>query len=221
MVASYGRALRVLSEQWPVLDGDEVVGPVLAMNEASRVVAAHQIRRITSGRLQVEDLVPEAAMALTLFGIYGLGQFPYDEALNLSKSLNIGLETKGGNYQADGRFIGVNTTTAAGRRTTARAEEQGFAAPLVRQGSKLRLTAPGERDERRILQAPQTEWDLLHGLLIAHEQGDLPVARAYLDQKAAGKKELVIDLLHVWAEEVTNETLRRQARELRFGLGLT
>ena len=218
MVASYGRALRVLSEQWPVLDGDEVVGPVLAMNEASRVVAAHQIRRITNGRLQVEDLVPEAAMALTLFGIYGLGQFPYDEALNLSKSLNIGLETKGGNYQADGRFIGVNTTTATGRRTAARAEEQGLAAPLVRQGSKLRLTAPGERDERRILQAPQTEWDLLHGLLIAHEQGDLPVARAYLDQKAAGKKELVIDLLHVWAEEVTDETLRRQARELHFGL---
>jgi adenine-specific DNA methylase len=220
MVASYGRALRVLSEQWPVLDGDEVVGPVLAMNEASRVVAAHQIRRITNGRLQVEDLVPEAAMALTLFGIYGLGQFPYDEALNLSKSLNIGLETKGGNYQADGRFIGVNTTTATGRRTAARAEEQGLAAPLVRQGSKLRLTAPGERDERRILQAPQTEWDLLHGLLLAHEQGDLPVARAYLDQKAAGRKELVIDLLHVWAEEVTDEALRRQARELRFGLGL-
>ena len=218
MVASYGRALRVLSEQWPVLDGDEVVGPVLAMSEASRVVAAHQIRRITNGRLQVEDLAPEAAMALTLFGIYGLGQFPYDEALNLSKSLNIALETRAGNYQADGRFIGVNTTTATGRRTAARAEEQGLAAPLVRQGSKLRLTAPGERDERRILQAPQTEWDLLHGLLIAHEQGDLPVARAYLDQKAAGKKELVIDLLHVWAEEVTDETLRRQARELHFGL---
>ncbi len=221
MVASYGRALRVLSEQWPVLDGDEVVGPVLAMNEASRVVAAHQIRRITGGRLQVEDLAPEAAMALTLFGIYGLGQFPYDEALNLSKSLNIALETKASNYQADSRFIGVNTTTATGRRTAARAEEQGLAAPLVRQGSKLRLTAPGERDERRILQAPQTEWDLLHGLLLAHEQGDLPVARAYLDQKAAGRKELVIDLLHVWAEEVTDEALRRQARELRFGLGLT
>ena len=50
------------------------------------------------------------------------------------------------------------------------------------------------------------------------EQGDLPVARAYLEQKAAGKKELVIDLLHVWAEEVTDETLRRQARELHFGL---
>ena len=221
MVASYGRALRVLSEQWPVLDGDEVVGPVMAMNEASRVVAAHQIRRITGDRLQVEDLAPEAAMALTLFGIYGLGQFPYDEALNLSKTLNIALETKAGNYQANGRFIGVNTTTATGRRTAARAEDQGFAAPLIHQGSKLRLTAPGERDERRILQAPQTEWDLLHGLLIAHEQGDLPVARAYLDQKAAGRKELVIDLLHVWAEEVTNETLRRQARELRFGLGLT
>lgn len=149
MVASYGRALRVLSEQWPVMDGDAVVGPVMAMNEASRVVAAHQIARITGGRLQVDDLAPEAAMALTLFGIYGLGEFPYDEALNLSKSLNIALEARPGNYQANGRFIGINTSTATGRRARASAEEQGFAAPLVRQGSKLRLATPQERDERR------------------------------------------------------------------------
>lgn len=218
MVASYGRALRVLSEQWPVMDGDEVVGPVMAMNEASRVVAAHQITRITGGRLRVEDLAPEAAMALTLFGIYGLSEFPYDEALNLSKSLNISLEIKAHNYQANGQFIGINTSTAAGRRTGARAEEQGFAAPLVRQGSKLRLAEPHERDELRILDAPQTEWDLLHGMLVSYDRGDLPVARAYLDRQAAGKKELLADLLHVWAEEVTDEGMRRQARELHFSL---
>ncbi|MBM9535979.1 DUF1156 domain-containing protein [Desulfobulbus alkaliphilus] len=218
MVASYGRALRVLSEQWPVMDGDEVVGPVMAMNEASRVVAAHQIARITGGRLQVDDLAPEAAMALTLFGIYGLGAFPYDEALNLSKSLNISLETRPGNYQTNGRFIGINTSAATGRRLAARAEEQGFAAPLVRQGSKLRLAAPHERDERRIGEAPQTEWDLLHGLLMAYDRGDLPVARAYLERQASTKKDLLIDLLHVWAEEVRDETMRRQARELHFGL---
>lgn len=43
MVAAYGRALRVLSQHWPVMDGDEPVGPLRAMNEASRVVAEHQI----------------------------------------------------------------------------------------------------------------------------------------------------------------------------------
>src|SRR5207245_296644 len=43
MVACYGRALHVLSEQWPVMDGDQPVGPLRTMNEASRVVAEHQI----------------------------------------------------------------------------------------------------------------------------------------------------------------------------------
>jgi hypothetical protein len=72
MVACYGRALHVLSEQWPVMDGDEPVGPLRAMNEASRVVTEHQIRRVTDGRLSVDDLDPETAMALTLYGIWGL-----------------------------------------------------------------------------------------------------------------------------------------------------
>jgi putative DNA methylase len=218
MVSSYGRALRVLSEQWPVLDGDDEVGPIKAMNEASRVVASHQITRITGGRLQVEDLNPEAAMALTLFGIYGLAEFPYDEALNLSRSLNIALEGKAGGYEANGRFIGINTVTAAGRRTRARAEEQGFHAPLLRRGSKLRIAVPDERDERRTLDAPQTEWDLLQGMLISYKRGDLPVARAYLERHGGTRKELLIDLLHVWASEVPDENLRRQAKELHFGL---
>jgi len=74
MVASYGRALRVLSENWPVLDGDEPVSPIRAMNEAGAVVAQSQVARLTQGRLQVEDLDPEAAMALTLYGIFRLGR---------------------------------------------------------------------------------------------------------------------------------------------------
>ena len=76
MVACYGRALHVLSEQWPVMDGDEPVGPLRAMNEASRVVAEHQITRVTDGRLTVDDLDPETAMALTLYGIWGLYELP-------------------------------------------------------------------------------------------------------------------------------------------------
>jgi adenine-specific DNA methylase len=76
MVAAYGRALRILSQQWPVMDGDEPVSPIRAMNEASRVVAEHQITRITRGRLTVGDLDPETAMALTLYGIWGLAPVP-------------------------------------------------------------------------------------------------------------------------------------------------
>jgi adenine-specific DNA methylase len=219
MVASYGRALRVLSQNWPVIDGDEPVGPIRAMNEASRVVAENQISRITKGRIKVADLTPEAAMALTLFGIFGLSEFSFDEALNLSKSLNIRLETKPGGYVAEGRFIGINTQAggAARRSVSTDAEEKGFSAPLVRKGSTLRLARPGERNPKRIEQ-PQTEWDLLHGLIMAHRQGDVPVARAYLITHAAGNEAFFKDLLQVWAAEVTDEKLRKEAQALLFGL---
>lgn len=218
MVAGYGRALRVLSEQWPVLDGDQEVGPVRAMNEASRVVAENQIRRITSGRLQVEELSPEAAMALTLYGIYGLGEFPYDEALNLSRSLNIALEGKPGGYKAEGRFIGINTAARSGRRSQqARAEDTGFFAPLVRKGSKLRLARPDERNKRR-LENPQTEWDLLQGLVMAYRKGDIPVARGYLSRYAEGREERVLNLLEVWAAEMPDEKQRKEAQAMVFGL---
>lgn len=218
MVAGYGRALRVLSEQWPVLDGDEEVGPVRAMNEASRVVAENQIRRVTGGRLQVEELDPEAAMALTLYGIYGLSEFSYDEALNLSRSLNIALDAKSGGYRAEGRFIGVNTAAESGRASArAKAEDTGFYAPLVRSGSKLRLARPEERANRR-LENPQTEWDLLQGLVMAFRKGDIPVARAYLAGYAEGREERVLNLLAVWAAEMPDEALRKEAQAMVFGL---
>jgi len=151
MVAAYGRALRVLSQQWPVMDGDEVVGPIRAMNEASRVVAEHQIARITRGRLAVDDLDSETAMALTLYGIWGVNSFAYDEALNLSRSLNIALSTRPGGYRVEGRMIGINQEAGGQRSRTrgAAAEEEGFHAPLVRKGSKLRLALPEERHPRR------------------------------------------------------------------------
>lgn len=218
MVASYGRALRVLSEQWPVLDGDQLVSPIRAMSEASRVVAEHHINRITAGRLKVEDLTPEAAMALTLFGIYGLTEFPYDDALNLSKSLNIALESRTGGYVADGRFIGINTEARSGRRARrASAEDEGFHAPLVRKGSKLRLARPEDRNERR-MENPQTEWDILQGVILAYRSGDIPVARAYLNRHAGTRMSLVGDLLHVWANEVKDDALQKEALLILFGL---
>ncbi len=59
----------------------------------------------------MQDLSPEAAMGLTLFGIYGLGDLPYDDALNLSRSLTIGLENHSAGYHLQGRMIGVNPET--------------------------------------------------------------------------------------------------------------
>ena len=108
MVSCYGRALQVLSGRWPVLDGDEPVGPHRAMLEASRVVAEEQMRRVAGGSSLLSELAPEAAMAALLLALFGLNDFSYDEGLNLSRSLNISLENRSGGYLANGRFIGVN-----------------------------------------------------------------------------------------------------------------
>jgi hypothetical protein len=221
MVASYGRALRVLSEHWPVLDGDELVSPRKAMTEASAVVAQHQIRRLTQGRLRAENLTPEAAVVLILYGVYGLREFPYDDALNLSRSLNVSLEAKAGGYAVTGRIAGINPEVAGrqGREVRARrdgTEDTGYHAPLVRRGSKLRVALPEERSKKRI-ERPQTEWDIMQGLILAYREGDVPLARSYLNQHADRNKELILDMLSVWADKA-EERLRREAQVILFGL---
>lgn len=219
MVASYGRALKVLSEAWPVVDGNEPVGPMRAMNEAARVVAAQEISRITHGRLSVEDLDAETSMALTLFGIFGLGAMAFDEANNVAKSLNVRLEAKAAGYRVeDGdRLLGYNQE-ATGRRGQAQAaDDVGYHAPVVRKGSKLRLTLPEERSAKR-LEKPQSLWDAMQGALVKYAQGDIPVARAYLETHAKDHIERVTDLLEVWALECGDRTLKKAADGLLFGL---
>ncbi len=65
---------------------------------------------------------------------------------------------------------------------------------------------------------PQTEWDLLCGLILAYGDGDIPVARAYMDRHAEGKQDMIRALLEVWAAEVPDETLKKEAKAIIFGL---
>lgn len=219
MVASYGRALQVLSEAWPVVDGNEPVGPVRAMNEAARVVAAQEISRITHGRLSVDDLDPETSMALTLFGIFGLGAMAFDEANNVAKSLNVRMEAKAAGYRLeDGdRMLGYNQETTGRRGQAQASDDVGYHAPLVRKGSKLRLALPSERSAKR-LDKPQSFWDVMQGALVKYEQGDIPVARAYLETHAKDNIERVTDLLEVWALECGDQVLKKAANGLLFSL---
>ncbi|MGB9846404.1 MAG: DUF1156 domain-containing protein, partial [Desulfotomaculales bacterium] len=194
--------------------------PIRAMNEASAVVAQYQIERLTQGRLKVDDLNPEAAMALLLFGIYGLAEFPFDEALNLSRSMNIKLEGKTAGYSVEGRIIGINDESRGKitrRKEAGEIEDSGYHAPLVRRGSKLRLALPEERNKRR-LENPQTEWDILHGLILAYREGDVFLARTYLEQHAEGRERVILDLLSVWAANIADEKMRKEAGAILFGL---
>ncbi len=113
---------------------------------------------------------------------------------------------------------GYNTQPGASARAArSKEEDSGFHAPLVRKGSKLRIARPEERHARR-LEFPQTEWDLLCGVIMAFREGDIPVARAYLDRHGEGKQSLILDLLNVWAAEVPDETLKKEAKAIIFGL---
>lgn len=215
MVASYGSALKVLSENWPVMDGDEMVSPIRAMQEASTVVAQYQMTKLTDGRLSVDDISAEAAIALTLFGINGTGYFAFDDALSLSKSLNIRLEYKAAGYRDEGRMIGINDERTG--RTRTGEEEEGYYAPVVKKGSKLRLVLPEERNPKR-LAAPQSEWDIMHGMIMAFREGDIPVARAYLQRHAEGREDKVIGVLRVWADGCGSEELKKEAQRILFGL---
>ena len=183
------------------------------------MVSESQIERITQGRLSVDDLDPETAMALTIYGVWGLGEVAYDEALNLSRSLNISLVGKPAGYNVEGRMIGVNQD-AGGRRGRARradAEDVGYHAPLVRSGSKLRLAAPEERSPKR-LERPRTDWDVLHGMVLAYREGDVPVGRAYLEEHAGDRKQRILDLLTVWGAEATDKDVKQEAEAILFGL---
>lgn len=87
----------------------------------------------------------------------------------------------------------------------------------MRSGSKLQLARPDERDPRRLAQ-PQTDWDVLQGLIQAFRRGDVPVARAYLQTHASDRVSRLLDLLDVWAAEATEPDLKHEAEALRFGL---
>ncbi|SDO82674.1 DUF1156 domain-containing protein [Selenomonas ruminantium] len=215
MVASYGSALKVLSEHWPVMDGDELVSPTTAMREASTVVAQYQMSRISGGQMSINDLKPEAGIALTMLGIYGTGSFAYDDALSLSKSLNIRLENKVGGYHEEDAMIGINDES--GSRSRRDDEEEGYYAPVVKKGSKLRLVLPEERNHRRLAN-PQQEWDIVQGMIMAYREGDIPVARAYLQKHGAGSENKLFNILQIWADNCGSEDLRKETQRLIFGL---
>lgn len=207
MIASFGRALQVLSERWPVYDGDEVVSPVQAMTAASAVVAAHQITRITEGRLSVEDLDTETGIALTVLGAFGPAEFAFDDARNLANALNVVIEGKNGNYTVSDRKVGLATQQAGAT----------YAAPLVKSGSKVRLAAPEERAPAR-LEKPQTAWDRLHGLIAAYREGEDVLVRAYFEKNCLDQAQLLIDLLEVYRAEIGDEKLQKEVDWVRFAL---
>lgn len=206
MIAAWGRALRVYSAHWPVLDGEEEIPPTRAMQEAARVVAEEEVRRLSGGRVTVDDLDDESRVALIALGINGLGEFAYDDALQLSRSLNFRLQQRNGNYRtADGVVVYANES------------EGQLAAPLVKKGSKLRLLKPEQRLRER-LENPQTLWDVLCGLIVTYRDGGVVAGRNYLSKHHHAESSALRGLLKVWANECRDEDLQKEARLIDYEL---
>lgn len=206
MIASWGRALRVYSAHWPVQDGDEDVPPTRAMQEAARVVAEEEVSRLSGGLVTVDDLDAESRLAVIALGINGLGDFAFDDALQMSRSLSFRLQNRNGNYRVSDDMVAY-----------ANVGEDERAAPLAIRGNKLRLLKPDERAAAR-LENPQTLWDVLGGLIVTYRDGGIVAARNFLTQHGKRDSEALRGLLKVWAKECRDDELKREAQLIDYEL---
>ena len=206
MIASWGRALRVYSAHWPVQDGDEEVPPTRAMCEAARVVAEEEVSRLSGGLVTVDDLDAESRLTVIALGINGLGEFAFDDALQMSRLLSFSLQQRNGNYRVSDDQVAY-----------ASAGDSERAAPLAIRGNRLRLLRPEERAEQR-LEHPQTLWDVLCGLIVVYRDGGIVAARNYLRTQGKLESAALRGLLQVWAKECDDETLRREALLIDYEL---
>ncbi|QEA38670.1 DUF1156 domain-containing protein [Pistricoccus aurantiacus] len=206
MIASWGRALRVYSAHWPVQDGDEDVPPTRAMQEAARVVAEEEVSRLSGGLVTVDDLDAESRLAVIALGINGLGDFAFDDALQMSRSLNFRLQNRNGNYRVSDDMVAY-----------ANVGEDERAAPLAIKGNKLRLLKPEERAAAR-LENPQTLWDVLGGLIVTYRDGGIVAARNFLTQHGKRDSDALRGLLKVWAKECRDDELKREAQLIDYEL---
>ncbi|MEQ5803558.1 DUF1156 domain-containing protein [Halomonas sp. H10-9-1] len=206
MIASWGRALRVYSAHWPVQDGDDEVPPTRAMQEAARVVAEEEVSRLSGGLVTVDDLDAESRLAVIALGINGLGDFAFDDALQMSRSLNFRLQNRNGNYRVSDDMVAY-----------ANVGEDERAAPLAIKGNKLRLLKPEERASAR-LENPQTLWDVLGGLIMTHREGGIVAARNYLSEHGKRDSDALRGLLKVWAKECRDDELKREAQLIDYEL---
>ncbi|MGS0467889.1 DUF1156 domain-containing protein [Cobetia marina] len=206
MIASWGRALRVYSAHWPVQDGDDEVPPTRAMQEAARVVAEEEVSRLSGGLVTVDDLDAESRLAVIALGINGLGDFAYDDALQMSRSLNFRLQNRNGNYRVSDDMVAY-----------ANVGEDERAAPLAIKGNKLRLLKPEERAAAR-LENPQTLWDVLGGLIATYRDGGIVAARNFLTQHGKRDSDALRGLIKVWAKECRDDELKREALLIDYEL---
>ena len=59
---------------------------------------------------------------------------------------------------------------------------------------------------------------ILQGMIMSFREGDMPVARTYLQRQAEGHEDKIIDILKVWADGCGSESLSKEAQRILFGM---
>lgn len=108
-----------------------------------------------------DDPDSETHLVVVALGINGRGDFAYDDALQMSRSLNFRLQLRNGNYLVNDELVAY-----------ANEGEDQLAAPSAIKGNKLRLLKQEERSEMR-LESPQTLWDVLGRLIFTDRDGSI------------------------------------------------
>ena len=58
----------------------------------------------------------------------------------------------------------------------------------------------------------------MQGVIMAYREGDIPVARAYLQKHAKGHEDKITGILQVWAGGCGSEDLKKETRRILYGL---
>lgn len=157
MLATYGPALQVLSEHWPVKDSTgQLVQPERVLEEARSLVTQLRVTELVQHRQVVFD--PVTRWYLLAWDVFGAEKFPYDEARLLAMTCGIELD-----------------------RTIIK--EQGVA---TKSGKYVVLQSPeGRMDGHRrgdVARAPGSLLDGLHLALNLHQRDGATAAGQYLAQ---------------------------------------
>jgi adenine-specific DNA methylase len=157
MLATYGPALQVLSEHWPVKDSTgQLVQPERVLEEARSLVTQLRVTELVQHRQVVFD--PVTRWYVLAWDVFGAEKFPYDEARLLALTCGIDLDRQ--------LIRDHNVAAKSGKYVVLQTPEQRMAAH--RRGNPE--------------SAPLSLLDALHLALVLYQRDGAAAAAQYLQQ---------------------------------------
>jgi len=159
MVSTFGPALQVISEHWPVRDrtGREI-RPDVALDEARRVVTGYRVRTLLSRRHGEVPFDPPTRWTILAWDLYQAARFPYDEGRKLALAVGVDLDD------------------------TIKGHDLAY-----KQSQDIVLREPARRVKRGTLKADTAEFtsiiDAVHAALYVFDEDGVSACRRFLEDR--------------------------------------